>query len=54
MSGLADFGKGSAMAKKRSDIAEGIAKKNPGIPMSSKFAIATAQTKKVFRKKKNV
>ena len=46
------FKAGSPAAAKRSTIAEGVAKSNPGLPMANKFAIATAQTKKVFRKKK--
>lgn len=58
MSGLSDLGKtpsfkaGKPAALKRTDIAEAIAKKNPGIGLSSKFAIATAATKKLFKKKK--
>lgn len=44
---LSDFAKGTPMAAKRSDIA----KSTPGIGMGKKFAIATAQTKKVFKKK---
>ena len=38
--------------KKRREIAESIETDNPNISMKSKFAIATAQTKKVFKKKK--
>lgn len=36
-----------AELKKREDIAQGIEKSNPGMPMGKKMAIATAQAKKV-------
>lgn len=50
-SGLS-FKAGTPAASKRSNIAEGIAKKNPKLGMANKFAIATAVTKKLFKKKK--
>ena len=46
------FKKGSRGDKKRREIAEAILRKNPNIPESRKFAIATAAAKKSLRKKK--
>lgn len=41
------FKKGTAAFKKRKKIAEGIAKKNPNMPMAKKFAIASSVVKKM-------
>ena len=46
------FKKGSAGARKRSDIAEAILKKHPGISDEKKFKFATATAKKFIAKKR--
>lgn len=45
------FKKGTAAYAKRRQIAEAIARKNPGIDMGTKFREATAATKKAMSKR---
>lgn len=45
------FKPGKPAFKKRRAVAEAIAADEPDMPMDKKFAIATATTKKVFKKK---
>ena len=44
---MISFKKGSPRFKNRRKVAEGIAKKNPGMPMSKKMAIATSVVKRM-------
>lgn len=46
------FKKGSRGAKKRSEIAEAIARKQPGLSLEKKFKFATASAKSKLRKRR--